>query len=265
MKFDDYVKYFNHFVENELEDQYKSYIEPNFLNLQFDAFISGGEHEHLLNGEPDDILGDSQLVVFDAQGLQSNELIRDIVQLIICGLVEYKMSTLPKAVRKIFLIEEAIDFLAKGGTTSEFVAGLYRKGRKMGMEVILATQDSSYMRSCDDLTKNSILSNAQTKIILGFNTEESRKEARELLSLTDEHIFMIDNLKKDEYGKWREVFMMCGTHVFILRIDVSPESKKAFSTTPKDIDKINLYREKYGSYEGAITQIVADEEILNNN
>lgn len=252
ISFTGFAKYLIYYIDNVLEANFRKFIDSDYILLQLQPYINDGEHSYLLNGDVLTSGNSNRFIVYDAKALENNVMIKDIVQLIICSTVTNKLSSVKKSIPKIFCIEEALDFLAQP-EMGEFIAGLYRKGRKMGIEMILATQDVNFMNSCPALVRDSIMSNVETKVLLGFNSDESIEGAMRMLSLTEKHIEIIKGLKIKS-----ESFVLVKERVFVLKTVVSPESALIYSTDPKDLDKIEMYQKKYKYVDVAVNQIVAE-------
>lgn len=252
MSFTGYVKFFNKFYEKNAHI-FQNHIVLSDFNLLVEPYIEGGDKDFLLNGDISFDITKDRFVVFDVQAIEKEVDLFNIVCIIIIDIVEQKLNSLPIYIPKIFTIDEALDFL--GGTSmGPFIAGKYRKIRKMGGEVIIATQDAKFLEGCDQNTKNSILANMSYKVILGLDNEESIAAARILMGLVDKEIDLIKTLQPK-----REFFLKIRDYKMILRNELSPHTLAAFTTDPDELGVIREYEKRYQDFPTAINNYVSDQ------
>jgi GTPase SAR1 family protein len=249
MSFTQYVKFFNEHHRNN-NQLYSKHIDLNDFNLLVEPYLEGGEKAFLLNGAKSfDIMKD-RFVVFDTKAIKDDKEISNIVSTIIIEIVERKVVELPLNVPKCFTMDEAVDFLIMP-KMGEFIGGMYRKIRKSGGEAILATQDAKFLKSCETLVKDAILSNMEYKIILGLPSEDSVKEAKILMGITDKEIALIKTLIPK-----REFFLKIKNHRMILRNELSPHTLAAFTTDADEWEIINQFKAEYEDTATAIDAYV---------
>lgn len=251
---------FYHFIpvyENTMDPRDKEFINLRSLQITLDSFVSG-EYQYLLNSQTNIQLKDIPYIVFDVEAIQKNEDIRDIVSIILIELVIEKTAALPLNVRKSFIIDEAIDFLM-GGDMADFIGGMFRKIRKKGGEVYLATQDASFLEECDDLVRKSIIQNTEIKILLDHRSVKATyKTLRELLSFTDSDIELLDSIENGP--DYREFFIKINNVSRVFRNVLSPEALAVYTTTANDLAEIEALYNKYGHLGAAINQYVENKK-----
>ena len=251
--FDEYIPVF----ENSMDERDKKYIDMRGVQVTLDSYVHG-EYNKLLNSTSNIDINKYKYIVFDVAGIQKNEDIRDIVSIIIIQLVLNKLTYLPLGVRKSFIIDEAIDFLMSGDM-SDFIAGMYRKIRKLNGEVYLATQDISFLIPCPELVLSSIVQNSSVKILLNHSEVKDRSYPllKSLLSFTDADLEKLDSLGKGE--GYREFLIKMGNTTRVFRGEVSKETNAVYTTDPSELDEIYGLYEKLGNMGSAINQFVENK------
>lgn len=252
LSFTNYCEFFNSFYEG-LKPEYQKFIDLSSFNLLTEPFIKGGDKAYLLNGEISFNIQNDRFVVFDVQAIQKDKLLLSIVSTIVVDIVETKLRNLPLNVPKIFTIDEALDFL-QGKSMGDFISGMFRKIRKMGGEIIIATQDAKFIDSCEQLVKDSIFSNSDYKIILGLPSEDSIKDARRLMGITDKELMLISKLKPK-----REFFIKIGKKNLLLKNEVSKHTLATFTTDPDELGIIREYQKKYEDPIVGVINYVEDQ------
>lgn len=247
--FVDYSKTF----EAEMHDDEKGYFNFKGFRLVSKPYVSG-VYKKFLNAKENIDLSSQQYIVFDVKGMESNEDIRDLLSVLIIQLTLDKIVKLPLSVSKKFVIDEALDFLK--GDIGDFIAAMYRKIRKQGGSVLLATQDVSFLDEADPIVTKSIMKNSDIRILLGIESKESvLKDVQIKLDLSENDLEKLRSMKNTK--KYREFFVKLGNYSQIYRNQVSLTSALAYTTEPKELDAIKALKEIYNGHLGrALNELV---------
>lgn len=258
--FKGFIEYSKKF-EKELEQNEKKYFDFDGFRLIAKPFVNG-IYKDILNAKENVDFTNERYVVFDVKGLDNNPQIADLLSVLIVQIVVDKIEKLPKDIPKIFLIDEALDFLK--GEIGDFIGAMYRKIRKSGGSVLLATQDVSFIDEADPLVAKSIMKNSDIRILLGIEKKESiMKEVKEKLDLTEGDLTKLRTLKKEKY--YREFFIKLGNYSQIYRNQVSLTSALAYTTDPDELSVIDVLKNKYKHLGMALNEFVEINKILGNN
>lgn len=191
---------FVNIFENEMEELDKKYVDFQHLRNALESYTGTGEYAFLLNSETRMDINAYRLVAIDLEGVEGNPMLYDIVSYIIVELASSKIMSLPKSTPKMLLVDEAVDFLT--GATGAFVGDQFRKIRKKGGEVIIATQAVDFLNTVEPIVKQSLQRNSDTKILVGLGTEPGAlADAKEFLNLTNQDIEIIQSLQQDATKK----------------------------------------------------------------
>lgn len=254
--FIEFYKFLSIYKEENKANIALKYLDFDSLMLLFEPYVSG-EYQYLLNATENIDITEDKFLVFDLEDINGNEDLFNVVSLIVIELVLTKIKKL-KGVKKTFIIDEALDFLKSD--FGEFIAYLYRTFRKKGGEVYLAAQNVSFLNSCSKEIRDSITINTDTKILLDHSKNKSTyKDLKELLSLTDNDIELLDSIKDGE--GYREFFIKMGDHARIFRNQVSPEAVAVYTTKEEEVHEIERLFELSGNLPSAIGTFIENKKI----
>lgn len=255
--FTGFTKYLEVFAV-EFEARFKGLVEFERIILRLYPY-SEGEYSYLLNSPEVIDISMDRGIIFDVKAIEGNLSIKKIVNVCICQLAVDKLEKLPFNIPKIFGIDEAVDFLI--GDMGGFIGGLFRKIRKNGGGVTLATQDAKFLNAADELTKDSIISNSDIRILLGVK-KESIQDAMTLLSLNEENLKVIRSLKNHPDNKYREVYMKIREKSVVLRVQMPRQAYWRFTTDPNERpvrdEKVEQYQ---GNVDLAVEELVEKENV----
>jgi conjugation system TraG family ATPase len=248
------MKEFYNFIptyESLMEEQDKRFIDFRAMQITLKPFADG-QYSYLLNSESNIDIKDYQYVVFDLKAIKDTPELRDIVAIIMIELVTDKLAELPLDLPKEFYIDEAIDYLTSGDM-AEFIGGMFRKVRKEGGQISIATQDVSFLEHCDPLVRQSIITNCEIKILLDHRSEKSSyKKLMELLSLTEDDIRLLDSIENGP--GYKEFFIKINNVSRVFRNELCPETLAVYSTDKDDLAEIDRLMSKYNNMAVAINQ-----------
>lgn len=258
----EFNKYLETFSNDHLLGSDKQYFDVRSLTITLKEYVEG-QYATLLNSTSNIQLKDYKYIVVDVKELQGNKDLLNIVSIVIIDLVLTKMASLDVAVRKLFLIDEALDFLMEGDM-SDFIAGMYRKIRKAGGQIALATQDAGFLQDIPSLVQKSIVANADITVLLDHRSKKATYPIlRNLLSFTDSDIQLLDSI--ENVFKSRGLFIKISTVSRLFRSCLSDEALASYTTDPKHLSIINKHYERLGNLGAAINQYVEDQRELQEN
>lgn len=237
----------------QMKDFEKLKFEVDELLLLLEPYTIG-ELSFLLNAtENVDIVNDN-LIAFDMESASKKEYF-PLVVIITLQMVVDKIKK-RQGVKKELIIDEALDFL-QDEKFGDFIASLYRTFRKKEGAITIAAQNILFLKNCPPSIRDSITINCDTKIILDHS--QYRKELpnlRDVLSLSEDELTMIESLQKDE--KWREFFIKMGNDSFVFRHEVSPFAAVAFDSRQSTVIRVKQLFQETGSTYTAINRLLEE-------
>lgn len=256
--FDDYFKFlkgpFATYLKKEAVDA--SYFDNKGYLLALQQFTGKYKYGKLLNSKAQiDALHD-RFVVFEIDNIKDDDTIYPITTLVIMDMFTEKMRKTPEF--KVLVIEEAWKALM-GSQMAGFMMELWKTARKKRTSAVVVSQELNDIIS-SDIVKETIVANSAVKILLDqtkyLNDFDTLARS---LSLNEEDKAMVLSLNRanPDLSRGREAFFNLGNKKsFVLKVEVSPEERYAFSSDPKDKMKIDEELDKYGSYVTAINNLV---------
>lgn len=236
----------------------KEFDWTNFLYV-LRPFYRGGEHEHLLNGRENMNLLQERFTVFELDRIRDHPILLPVVMVILMELYISKLRKL-KGVRKLLVMDEVWKVLMTA-TASEFVKWAYKTGRKFNGEVIVATQDIEDLTG-NEIVKNAIINNADTKIIMDVSKLENRfDDFQAAMGLTEKDKMLLLSLNRvQEPGRsYKEFFLTQGNgHSRVLRLELSLEELLLYTTDEPQRIRIEEYTERHGGFWAGIKALAAD-------
>jgi len=236
----------------------KDFDWKNFLYV-LRPYYRGGEYDCLLNAREQMNLLQEPFIVVELDAIKDHVTLFPVVTILIMELFISKMRKL-KGLRKVIVLEEAWKAIAREGM-SEYIKYLYMTVRKFFGEAIVVTQDLEDITG-NAVVKNSIINNADTKILLDQSKFANRFDTiQETLGLTENDKAMILSMNRanDPTYQYKEVFISMGTsHSRVYRVEVSLEEHLVYTTEETQRVKVNEYaRRNKGLWKG-IVALAAD-------
>lgn len=241
----------------KMKDFERQKFEIEELLLLLEPYTEG-ELAFLLNAKENVDIVNDKLIAFDMESASKKEYF-PVVVIITLQMVVDKIKR-RKGVRKELIIDEALDFL-QDEKFGDFIAYLYRTFRKKEGAITIAAQNVLFLKNCPAAIKDSILINCDSKIILDHSSY--RKEfpnLRDILSLSEDEINMIDSLQNHEDNKWREFYIKLGNDSFIFRNEVSPFAAVAFDSRQSTVVQVRKYFQETGSIYTAINRFIENKK-----
>ena len=263
--FNDYYDYVTKEMLSDIgedKETIEEYFDPLLFKTIMSDFTMNGKYPNLLNRK-EKLVVDTRWLTFDLIGIvQGHQGISSIVLLMIMNLFERVMWSLDGARGRLF-IDEAIDFL-KGGDFADYIGALYRKIRKAGGQVFIATQDVSFLDHVDPLLKSSILSNSSIKILLDHKSVDNLfPKIQKELSLSKSEVELLKN-QTVTGAPFRIGFMRFGNMPgFLFRIEVSPETFTLYQTDKDKKKFVDACIAEYGTIGGVRTVIEENNKLIN--
>ena len=252
----------------------KEYFDVKGYLLTLEQFYKGGSYGYLLNSaESIDILND-RFVVFEIDAIKDDKIVYPITTLVIMDAFGEKMRS--NADFKVMCIEEAWKAIM-GTQMATYMLELWKTARKHRTAAMVVTQELKDITS-SAIIKDTIVENSAVKILLDQTKYVNKfEELAEALGLSEDDKGMVLSLNRykiprqarnDKSGSrndnsGREVFFNLGNKKsFVMRLEVSPEERWAFSSAKKDKMRLAAAVEKCGgSYIKAIKKLVKKEEV----
>ena len=231
MKIDDLVEACMH----EDEDQ-----RLKDVGTQLYAFSSKGTYGKYFS-KANNVDFQRQFTVLELDELQGRKHLRQVVLLQLIYQIQQEVYLGDRSKKKIVIIDEAWDLL-KEGEVAVFMEHAYRKFRKYGGSVVIATQ------SVNDLYENAvgraIAENSSSMYLLG-QTEETVESIKRTgrLSLSEGGYSMLKTVHTIA-GVYSEIFIKSKAGIGIGRLIVSDFQKLLYSTDPNDVAQIKAHTDR---------------------
>ena len=208
------------------------------IGKQLYAFTSQGSYGKYFNRE-NTIDFKNKFTVLELDELAGRKHLRQVILLQLIYQIQQAVYLGDRSQKKIVIIDEAWDLL-KEGNVATFMEHAYRKFRKYGGAIVIATQ------SIDDLytsqTGEAIAKNSASMFLLG-QTEESVESVKKTgrLALNDYGYNMLKSVHTIP-NVFSEIFLKTKTGIGVGRLIVSDFQKLLYSTAPEDVAAIQMYR-----------------------
>ena len=255
--FNDYYKY----VRDEFcislgeKEIGKEYFDLKDYLISLEQFYEGGVYDYLLNSRDNaDILND-RFVVFEIDRIKGDPVIYPVTTLVIMDAFMEKMAS--NGDFKVMCTEEAWKAIM-GTQMATYMMELWKTARKHRTSAVVVTQELKDIIS-SPVIRDTIVENSAVKILLDQTRYVNRFDTlAEHLSLDEDDKAMVLSLNRYRKGiaAGREVYFNLGNRKsFVMRLEVSPEERIAFSSQKRD--KVRLAKEvsRTGSYVKAVKRI----------
>ena len=261
--FNDYFEFVRDIFGDLLkqEEAGKEYFDLKDYLISLEQFYKGGPYDYLLNSAESVNILEDRFVVFEIDHIKGDPVIYPITTLVIMDAFMEKMTS--NSDFKVMCIEEAWKAIM-GTQMATYMLELWKTARKHRTSAMVVTQELKDITS-SPIIKDSIVENSGVKILLDQTKYVNRFDvlASELsLSEDDKAMVLSLNRLKIPGASGREVFFNLGNKKsFVMRLEVSPEERIAFSSQKRDKEKLAAAVAKTGSYIKAIKKLTKTEEI----
>ena len=244
------------------EEAGKEYFDLKDYLISLEQFYKGGPYDYLLNSAESVNILEDRFVVFEIDHIKGDPVIYPITTLVIMDAFMEKMTS--NSDFKVMCIEEAWKAIM-GTQMASYMLELWKTARKHRTAAMVVTQELKDITS-SPIIKDSIVENSGVKILLDQTKYLNRfEELAAQLSLSEDDKGMVLSLNRLKIpgASGREVFFNLGNKKsFVMRLEVSPEERIAFSSAKKDKERLaNAVEKSGGSYIKAIKKLVRKEEI----
>ena len=240
-------------AEKLLQDEDRRVID---MGHQLFAFTSTGEYGRFFNGE-NNVNFNNALTCLELEELKGRGHLQQVVLLILIYQIQQAMYLGNRDQRKILIIDEAWDLLAKGNI-AKFIETGYRRFRKYDGAAITITQ------SLNDLYGSpsgvAIAENSANLYLLYQKPEtiESIKRQNRLMIGDGGYTFL--KSVHTVTGQYSEIFFVTSYGVGIGRLMVDKYTKLLYSTHPDDIKKISERTHRGMTTAEAIEDILVSDD-----
>ena len=261
-RFNDYFEYVRDVFGDLLaaDDAGKEYFDLKDYLISLEQFYNGGPYDYLLNSRESVNILEDRFVVFEIDHIKGDPVIYPITTLVIMDAFMEKMTSISGF--KVMCIEEAWKAIM-GTQMATYMLELWKTARKHRTSAMVVTQELKDITS-SSIIKDSIVENSGVKILLDQSKYLNKfEELAATLSLSEDDKSMILSLNRYKRGSGREVFFNLGNKKsFVMRLEVSPEERWAFSSQKRDKERLTaMVAKSGGSYIKAIRKLVKKEEI----
>ena len=247
------------------EEAGKEYFDLKDYLISLEQFYKGGPYDYLLNSAESVNILEDRFVVFEIDHIKGDPVIYPITTLVIMDAFMEKMTS--NSDFKVMCIEEAWKAIM-GTQMATYMLELWKTARKHRTAAMVVTQELKDITS-SPIIKDSIVENSGVKILLDQTKYVNRfEELAGQLSLSEDDKGMVLSLNRYRPPirsgvTGREVFFNLGNKKsFVMRLEVSPEERIAFSSQKRDKERLAAAVAKSGgSYIKAIKKLVKKEEI----
>jgi conjugation system TraG family ATPase len=239
-------EYMNIIKEKKVKSEY--FDLDNMLYV-LQPYYKGGAYDYLLNSELDVDLLNKRFVIFELDNIKDNKILFPVVTIIIMEVFINKMRSLPLNVRKMMLIEEAWQAIAKD-SMANYIKYLYKTVRKFFGEAIIVTQDLKDITG-SAIVRDAIIGNADCKILLDQSRELNKFDTvQSVLGLTEKQRAQVLSINQnlDKSLKYREVYIGLGAqYSSVFAVEVSRAEALAYSSDPEEkAELFGIAQKKYG-------------------
>jgi conjugal transfer ATP-binding protein TraC len=214
-----------------LEDEDRRVVD---MGHQLFAFTTAGEYGRFFNGE-NNVNFNNALTCLELEEIKGRSHLQQVVLLILIYQIQQAMYLGHRDQRKILIIDEAWDLLAKGNI-ARFIETGYRRFRKYNGAAITITQSLNDLYSSPSGV--AIAENSANLYLLYQKPEtiESIKRQNRLMIGDGGYTFL--KSVHTVTGQYSEIFFVTSYGVGIGRLMVDKYTKLLYSTHPDDIKKI---------------------------
>ncbi len=227
------------------------------MGNQLYAFTSQGEYGRFFNGTHS-VNFTNALTCLELEELKGRSHLQQVVLLILIYQIQQAMYLGSREQRKLLIIDEAWDLLAKGNV-AKFIETGYRRFRKYNGSAVTITQ------SLNDLYSSpagvAIAENSANLFLLHQKPETIEAIKRDHRIMIGEAGFEYLKSVHTIAGSYAEIFFITHYGVGIGRLMVDRFSKLLYSTHPNDIKKITAKTQLGMNITEAIHAVIAEEEI----
>lgn len=222
------------------------------IGQQLYGFTSQGSYGKYFS-QKNNVNFQNQFTVLELDELQGRKHLRQVVLLQLIYQIQQEVFLGERNRKKVVIVDEAWDLL-KEGEVATFMEHAYRKFRKYGGSVVIATQ------SVNDLYENAvgraIAENSASMYLLG-QTEESVESVKRSgrLALSDGGFHLLKTVHTIQ-GVYSEIFVKSKAGMGVGRLIVGDFQKLLYSTDPVDVNAIKGFESRGMGIAEAINAVI---------
>ena len=224
------------------------------IGQQLYAFTSNGSYGKYFSGGNTVSFG-NRFTVLELDELQGRKHLRQVVLLQLIYRIQQEILRGARDRKKLVIVDEAWDLL-KGGEVSAFMEYAYRRFRKYGGSVVIATQ------SVNDLYENAvgraIAENSANMYLLGQTAESVESLRRSGRLALSEGAFRTLAGVRTIQGAYSELFVRSNAGMGVGRLIVSEFQKLLYSSDPDDVSAIDRFVRRGMEVSEAIAAVLRD-------
>ena len=215
-----------------LEDEDRRVVD---MGHQLFAFTAVGEYGRFFNGE-NNVNFTQSLTCLELEELKGRSHLQQVVLLILIYQIQQAMYLGSRDQRKILIIDEAWDLLAKGNI-AKFIETGYRRFRKYNGAAITITQSLNDLYSSPSGV--AIAENSANLYLLYQKPETIESIKRQNRLMIGEGGYTFLKSVHTVTGQYSEIFFSTSYGLGIGRLMVDKYTKLLYSTHPEDIKRIS--------------------------
>lgn len=236
-----------------LEDEDRRVLD---MGHQLFAFTTGGEYGRFFNGV-NNVNFNNSLTCLELEELKGRSHLQQVVLLILIYQIQQAMYLGNRNQRKILIIDEAWDLLAKGNI-ARFIETGYRRFRKYNGAAITITQSLNDLYSSPSGV--AIAENSANLYLLYQKPETIESIKRQNRLMIGEGGYTFLKSVHTVTGQYSEIFFVTSYGVGIGRLMVDKYTKLLYSTHPDDIKKISERTSRGMTTAEAIEDILLSDD-----
>lgn len=233
----------------------------NDLARQLKQWCKGGQYGNYFRDDRPPIDYHGNFIVFELEELKSKKVLQRAVLLQCISSIQYEMFLTGKDKKKLFILDEAWEFLSDDDGGSHFIRAFleagwrrFRKTRAAGVAISQSVND--YYKSS---VGEAIIANSQWKVLLRQEPEQIDQLQSSGKYSGDEQDFMLLKSLHTKKGEYSEIFIRGSSGAQVVRLYVSRKMQLLFTTDPKELNQIDKYKQSGHSIADAIEQVLVEE------
>jgi conjugal transfer ATP-binding protein TraC len=225
-------------------------------SLELSLRVFTEKYNHFFTGQSD-IKMDNKLVVFELSNIKGEEMrdLKSVVMMTLMYLIEEKIYKGDRKTPSSLIIDEAWDLL-HGEGMKLFIGGYVRRIRKYGGNLVTGTQ------SINDYYKNpaarAVLENSQWKVFLAQSRDSiDYLKNHNIISMDRQLEEALKSLKTVK-GCYSDVLIYSDSGWFVARLALDPFSIFLYSSTAKDVARLEDLKQQGLSISEAVTKMAQE-------
>lgn len=262
-----YAVYRSKLETTNIRDAFEKDDDPRYRDFadQLGAYCRGGIYERFLCGDSQIDL-EKDFIVAELGKVENDEGIRDPLIMMLLYHVGNRMYHGTTGQKMQIIMDECHKFLGKNARMDDFIEQAYRRARKHGASIVIATQgfDDIYSAGEGGLSKAgvAIINNSAWKFFL-------KQTGTSINMLINSKVFNFTPLEEDlirsvhtEKGEFSEIFVITPDESkMVLRLVMDRFNYYLTSTDMNDKEKIKKMQQIHGVDVAAAIEMIVKEEV----